>query len=319
MKSEKQVKEYLTTLRDSINGSVKDYVKLQEAKVKDAVGKPVSEVEGLINDVIYSISVIVKGSFVEGKGFPDFTCKFGYGNEAGKEFDLTVKNRSPKADKFKTVKTIVIKDTLVQDIADVITDTMLERFVFEIAKENVSELNEVVAGICAEHEITIVPSFGVDTAVSSRILSVSNDGVVFNVTLDEAMEIADLRIVTPRTDEYSEYLKTQAIDTFVEEMKAVHTVPQLIKANTGVVTSVVGPVKSRADIMIRKAYHKQAKNIGKSGIGYFDETVKVKKQDVAVFAIVEKTEDGKYSVVLNPFDKETLAYVDFDVIKAVSK
>lgn len=319
MKSEKQVKEYIETLRGSIDAQVKNYAKIHETEVKKVVGKPITEAETVIADTIYAISAFVKGSFVDGIGFPDFTSKFSYADEAGKEFELVVKNRSPRADKFKTAKTVVVSENLVQDIADVISEVMLNRFVYQMAKSNVQELNSVVAEICEQHEITIIPEFGVDVSTQARIISVSNTGVVFNVTLDEAMEIPNVRICSDRTDEYNEYLKTQAIDTFVEEMKAVHTVPQLIKANVGVVTSVVGAIKSRADIMIRKAYHKQAKNIGKAGIGYFDETVKIKKQDVQVFAIVEKAADGEYSVVLNPFDKETLAYVDFDVIKAISK
>lgn len=319
MKSEKQVKEYIGTLRSSIDAQVKNYAKIHESEVKKVVGKPITEAETVIADTIYAISAFVKGSFVDGIGFPDFTSKFSYADEAGKEFELVVKNRSPRADKFKTAKTVVVSENLVQDIADVISEVMLNRFVYQMAKSNVQELNAVVAEICEQHEITIIPEFGVDVSTQARILSVSNTEVVFNVTFDEAMEIPNVRICSERTDEYNEYLKTQAIDTFVEEMKAVHTVPQLIKANVGVVTSVVGAIKSRADIMIRKAYHKQAKNIGKSGIGYFDETVKIKKQDVQVFAIVEKSADGEYSVVLNPFDKETLAYVDFDVIKAISK
>ena len=187
------------------------------------------------------------------------------------------------------------------------------------AMENIEALNAKVAGIIAENEIPYSFSFVVDANSSATVLSVNDNEVVFNASITRAQDIASLAIFRDGS-EYNNLIRQEATDNLVAALKSIQTPVQLIKGNVALIKEVTGvSTKKRASKLIRDSYHRQAKFLGKvkTGVGYFDETVKINGEDVEVFALVSKAEDGTIALVLSPFDVKTLYKVDYDVVEAV--
>lgn len=295
--------------------------KVNEARVASIQGKSVDEGLAIISDIVADIESVLKAPRVEGTGLPAYLSKI-----VAKETDLdtvTVSVRTKlKADyKYR-------KDTVVAVDADFITnagkaylDALYEMFYIEQAMENVTELNAKVAEIIAENEIGYGFEFAVDTDTDAMVLAIDNNKVVFNASVSRAHAISTLGIFQGG-DEYSNLVCKEATENLVAALKSVQTPVQLIKANVGLIKEVTGvSTKKRASKLIRGSYHRQAKFLNgvKEGVGYFEETVKINGEDVEVFALVQKAEDGTLSVVLNPFNMKDLFNVEYDVLADVKK
>lgn len=308
------------TYKEAVEG-LNNLIEVKKTAVKGIEKMSVDEGIALISGIVADVEAIVKAPRVDGFGLPEFLSKIQYTDGSLDTITISIRSKLKSAVKFSKSYDINVDKDIVENIGKAYLGALVELFYIEVAQENAEDLNEKIAEICAANEIPFTFSFAVVPDSDAIVLAVDNNSVQFNAKVASAHEIANLGIFQSG-DSYYELVCKESTEKLINDLKAVQTTPQLIKSNIELIKDVTGvSTKKRASKLIRGSYHRQAKFLGgvKAGIGYFDETVKIGKEEVEVFALVEKAENGDLSVVLNPFDVKTLLNVDFDVIKEVKK
>lgn len=292
---------------------------VRKSQVESLVGASVDAGLASLSEILAQVESIVKAPMVEGISLPQFIAKISTTDEGTlTSFTLSIRSKLKAAVKYKKEYTIAVDSDVIINISNAFVESLFELFYQELANENVEALNAKVTEICEANGLPTNFKFVVSDA-KSVIVSIDNDMVVFNADVNRALGLALLPIFQSG-DEYSDMVCKDATEKLVEQLKTCQTTTQLIKGNVSLIKDVTDiSTKKRASKLIRGAYHRKAENLDKvkEGVGYFEDTVKVGKEDVKVFALVEKAADGKLSVVLNPFDVTTLFAVDFDVLKAI--
>lgn len=271
-------------------------------------------------EVITAVQTIIKGVYVESISLPECLVKFTTEVEDGKvvSFNLSIRSKLRASYKVKEEYVIANDANLVSAVFDAFVSALYIMLDIELAKDNLAVLNNRVLEICAKNDIPCMFSFDCNPD-AGVIISIDNEHIIFNVDSGSAHDVIGLPIFSAG-DSYSDYVRENAEVDLVDSLKTAQTTVQLIKSNVKVIKNVVGiATKKRASKLIRTSYHKNARFLSnqKAGIGYFDEVVSINGEDVKVFALVEKTEDGEMKVILNPFDVTTNMNVDFDVLGAL--
>lgn len=295
-----------------------DVKKEQLASILD---KRVDESIDSIKSFISDIEAVLKAPRVNGVGLPAYLSKLTYSENSVDKVTISIRTKLKSAYKYRKDTIVTVDENFIINAGKAYIDALYDMFYIEEAVENVNALNEKIAEIIKENDIGYSFKFVVDANTDAIILSINNNEVVFNANIARAHDIASLGIFKSG-DEYSDLIRRESIDKLVTSLKAIQTPVQLIKGNVSLIKDITGvSTKKRASKLIRGSYHRQAKYLGrvKSGVGYFDEVVNINGEDVNVFALVAKDEDGTLSVVLNPFNVKDLFNVDFDVIEAVKK
>lgn len=313
----------IVRIADGIYAEAVDNVnKLAEVR-KDVVasiaGKPAEEVINTVTDLIEGIETGVKAPNVDGVKLPAYLSKVTYETGASSEVTITVRTKLKSTYKYRKDAVVALDEDFIVNAGKVYIDALFDMFHIDEAMQNIEALNAKIAGIIEENEIPYSFSFVVDANSSATVLSVNDNEVVFNASITRAQDIASLAIFRDGS-EYNNLIRQEATDNLVAALKSIQTPVQLIKGNVALIKEVTGvSTKKRASKLIRDSYHRQAKFLGKvkTGVGYFDETVKINGEDVEVFALVSKAEDGTIALVLSPFDVKTLYKVDYDVVEAV--
>lgn len=300
------------------------FARLAEVK-KDAVGKMLKK-KGAdraddIMAIVTDIEAVLAGARCENVGLPKFLAKVTYDGDTLETINLNVRTKLKSAFHYRKDAVIAVDKNIIENLSKVYTDALFEMYYIEAAIENVEALNAKVAEIIEQAGVPYTFKFAVDNETSAMVLSINDSEVVFNANVACAHDIANLGIFKSG-DEYDNLVCAATTEKLITALKAAQTPVQLIKGNVQLIKDVTGvSTKKRASKLIRGSYHRQAKFLSgvKAGIGYFDETVKIGGEDVDVFALVSKSEDGNLSVVLSPFDTKTLFGVKFDVLKEVKK
>lgn len=213
----------------------------------------------------------------------------------------------------------MLDDDFVINMGTAYLDSLFEMFYIELAMENVEELNDILAEITKENEIPYTIKFIIDHTADSPIASITDDEVVFNAGISEALGLSSLGLLQSG-DDYNDLVRTNATNELVAVLKAAQTTPQLIKSKVKVINALLDlPTRKKASKIIRETYHRQARYLNKvkKGVGYYLDKVKVNDEEIEVFSLVEKAEGGEMTVILKPFDTKTLYNVDIDVLEAV--
>lgn len=278
---------------------------------------------------------------VDGVGLPEHLISGENYNGYGV---IVVRSKLRAENKYRRETKIAIDDNFITNAAKFISDVLFEMYYIETATENLKDLNAEIAQICADNDIPYVFSFKSEPTNSALVIEIDDAHIIFNASLNSALKAGSLAIMLGG-DEYSDYVKADAVATLVKQLKAIQTTPELIKGKVNVIDKVVDyATKKRASNLIREAYHRQAKNLdaveNKEMTGYFDEVVTIDGNEVEVFALVHKdaneyetdangkvvkdangnkklVKEGAKTVVLKPFDVKTNLVVDFDVLKAI--
>lgn len=275
----------------------------------------------ILSELLGSINSIVNAPVIEDLKLPECISKVETTDtDKFTQFTLSIRSKLKAPIKFRQDTVIAVDDNVIENISKAFISALFEMFYNEVATANVAELNAKIEEICAQEEIPCMFSFQVaDT--DAIVLSISDSKVVFNASITKALSISDLGIFQSG-DAYNELICREATARLVDSLKASTTTTQLIKGGVDLIKEVTGvSTKKRASKLIRASYHRKAQYLDavKTGVGYFEDTVKIGKEDVKVFALVEKAEDGTLAVVLSPFDEATYMTVDFDVLKALKK
>lgn len=206
------------------------------------------------------------------------------------------------------------------DIVSVIYDAFISGLsslaYIDQAVEVAELVNIELAGIKEEHsEITVDVSFAV-TLDDVVVVSITDNSIVFGASVSGILDVSDMHLFQ-HGDNFIELCRNKEVNAYVNVMSAIQFAPEVIKAGLVVVNKALGSkITRRSDKILRKTYHKKAEFLGKqkAGIGYYCETEKSGDDEVVIFALVEKSEEG-YSVILSPFDARTNEKVKLDVLK----
>lgn len=299
--------------------NVNKLAEVRQGVVASIAGKPAEEVINTVTELIDGIETGVKAPNVDGVKLPAYLSKVTYEADGSSEVTITVRTKLKSTYKYRKDAVVALDEDFIINAGKVYIDALFDMFHIDEAMQNVEALNAKIAGIIEENEIPYSFSFVVDANSSATVLSVNDNEVVFNASITRAQDIASLAIFREGS-EYNNLIRQEATDNLVAALKSIQTPVQLIKGNVALIKEVTGvSTKKRASKLIRDSYHRQAKFLGKvkTGVGYFDETVKINGEDVEVFALVSKAEDGTIALVLSPFDVKTLYKVDYDVVEAV--
>ena len=321
MRTNNQINNDYANLHDSAVENINTYAANNTAALKAVTtAKTVDEINAAVSAVINSVATFFKTSNPD-IVYPEFLYRYNYEPSNFTYINLTVRSKLKADVKYVRTTKVNIDDNFVNSVGKVFLDSILEIFSIEQAHNNIQELNAILANICKENNIPYTFGFTVQGSGSSIVESITDDEVIFNASISSAHTLSELAICQAG-DEYSDFVRDSVIKTMVDTLLTVPTTTQLVKSKLDIIKTVTGvTTKKHASKIIRGAYHKNARYIAKqkSGVAYYNETVSINGEDVNVFALVEKTEDGNLRVILSPFNTATLDNVNFDVINALKE
>lgn len=321
MRSNKEIVQIAEGIYSEATSALANLAEVKKSQVTSISGKSVSEGIAVIQSLVADIEAVLKAPRVDGVGLPAYLSKITYDEDKIDRVTVSVRTKLKSDYKYRKDTVVTVDENFIINAGKAYIDALYDMFYIEEAIANVNALNEKVATIIAENDINFSFKFVVDATTDAIVLAIDNNEVVFNANIARAHDISSLGIFKSG-DEYNDLICKEATGKLIAALKTVQTPVQLIKGNVALIKEVTGvSTKKRASKLIRGSYHRQAKYLNgvKAGVGYFDETVKINGEDVEVFALVSKAEDGQLTVVLNPFDVKTLYNVDFDVIAEVKK
>jgi hypothetical protein len=312
------------------NTMVADCKKLVEREINltgstDEIVEVVSDFLGRAVKVVCGVNYALEGASI-----PGFLYDWKYfTDENGAISYITLKVKSKLKAKYQVKESvnIYLDDKFKTNVCNAMVSLALTLFQLELAEENIQAFESAVAEAIIEHNYDI--PFDIGFAVSSnQVVEITDDSVILGVDLDCAYDLGRSIIFNKRELAEGEYdfndtLARDAIDKFIEELSAVQTTVQLIKADIQLFRVLAPKTKRSASSLIRDIHHKQAKFLtSKKGIGYVQEVVNIDGEDKTIFALVSKVmsfKDGavvtdEAKVILSPFDKDTLERVDVDVL-----
>lgn len=287
----------------------------------NSVEEDLSKVDSLMK-VISSVIASAQGDTLK---LPDFLCNVKTTDENTlSSVVLTVSSKLKAEDKFKTKAIIDINESLIDNMAKVFTDTLFNEYYMQEGRNNLYDVNAKIRELNDEYGISKTIEFVCDGG-SDVVADITDSVIKLRVVPDMALRASEMGIMTqvPEVAEgeenvssYEALIYNEAVKAYVNSMSEIKITPQVLKGKIPVVEELVDlHTKKRVNKIIRKNYHKQAGSFkdNQTGIGYFNEKV----DDVDVFALVRKNEDGSMEYVLSPFDVVNLKGVDIDVISKV--
>lgn len=282
------------------------------ALIEAAKSGDTDKILDVVTDIQRSVETIIAGTYVDNEHFPDFISKV-----SASVADVEVSIRTKLRLDYKIVnKThIAYTESFVEDFVRFYLDSLCTMYYVEIGKAQIKVLNKVLVDIMTEAGLKYVLEFAVDAKADTLVNEISDEKLVLNATLSEALNLSNYGICRSG-DEFSELVAKEAKEDLINAFKACPTTVTVLKSNIKLIKDITEvSTKKRATTLIRAAYHKNANTLdnvpaGKSAIGYVDKTV----GEQSIFALVKKDEEGKMSVVLTPFDQVTYENVDVAVI-----
>lgn len=318
MRTNVQIKEVANALYSGALNSFENFDR--KAELKGIASKDTDTVTGIISKIVTDIETIIKGQRVDDISFPSFISRVTVSADTIKKVTISLRSKLKADYKFTRTISIDIDEDIVSPIATFYVNSLLEMYYLDCANENVKELNETIKAIQVENNIPYSISFVASDEATTVVAAISDNALILNADISEAHDISSLGIFYSG-DEYNELVKEKAIAGLVDEMKSAQTPVQFLKSNNNLIKKVTGvSTKKRASSLLREIYHRKAENLNavKQGVGYYNSKTTVNGEEVEVFALVEKAEDGTKTVVLSPFNVKTLEKVDVDVLAEIA-
>lgn len=273
--------------------------------------------------LINSIQIAIEGIGSDlGFTFPKYiarrTAFYASDEDRVVRFEVNIKSKLKAEYKVRETIYVEVKDGFVSELVEEICQTVCHMAYVEEAGKNIDALNEVLEDIYNTEDVNYRVLFTYDDDKQAGSLEVKDNTVVYTADLEKALDIALLPLV--QTDESQAICKEYARTALVEGLKACDNIPQTVKANLELVTFVTGTKsKKRADSMLRKTYQRRAEFLPKNGSGYIKKSIEINGEEVEVFAVVKKEEDGEtLKVVVPAFNIKTNETVDIDTLSLVN-
>lgn len=319
MKKQAEIIKGANELYAQLTESFSEFAEVKKAHIDALATEPYDDAHEAVAEMIEGAKALIAGCVSEdGFTFPKYLTSFKTYEEDGKlsKVSFVIKSKLKDTAKYKREFTVSVGSTFMDDFTKAHIDAIFEMYYRCQADENLKDVNEAIKKICVENNIPYVFEFALGEG-KQYVTYIDNDKVIFNADIEEAIEISKDSLFQ-YGDDYFDLVREQQTEKLVGILSATQTTAQLIKANVGIINTLVGyKTKKRADRLIRNTYHKKAEyfNKVKCGFGYFEK----EEGDTTIFSILEKHEDGTITVALNPFDIKTLLTVDVDVVAEVEK
>lgn len=309
-------------LKETIEGAKNSVEKIKDVKESMIetimTSKDIDVVKQNINYLVKDVDTIYTAQVVNGISLPQRIVKVQY--DGGMEFVLILRSKLKAETKYMQKKEIRFTKNMLYDISDFFAEFLTDLFLIEVANENVGILNEKIKEICKDFKIPytfgfdIIPEAGVP-----YVTKITDNEVRYSVDILNAKYLSELPLLQSG-DRIKDLGQKDAQDDLVTTLYSIQTTPQLIKSKIDLIKQVTGvATKKHANKIIRECYHRNAKYLDslKTGDAYFSNIVTIDGEEVNVFAIIHKDIDGTLSVLLHPFDIDTLFNVDFDVLAEI--
>lgn len=317
MRKHAEIVKSADELYAQLSESFKEFSEVKKDVVASLGNVSYEEAHGLVSALVDGAGALIAGSVSEdGTTFPKYLTSFKTYDLDGKlsKVVITIKSKLKDTIKYKKEFTVEVGKTFMEDFSKAHIDAIFEMYYRYEANANLEEVNECINKICVENNIPYTFGFTLSDG-KEYITYIDNDKVIFNASLEAALEVSKQGLFQSG-DDYFDLVRDLQIEKLVGVLSATQTTTQLIKANVGIINTLIGyTTKKRADRLIRATYHKKAEYFDrvKSGFGYYEK----EEGDTTIFSILEKHEDGTITVALNPFDIKTLLTVDLDVVSEV--
>ena len=309
-------------LKETIEGAKNSVEKIKDVKESMIetimTSKDIDVVKQNINYLVKDVDTIYTAQVVNGISLPQRIVKVQY--DGGMEFVLILRSKLKAETKYMQKKEIRFTKNMLYDISDFFAEFLTDLFLIEVANENVGILNEKIKEICKDFKIPytfgfdIIPEAGVP-----YVTKITDNEVRYSVDILNAKYISELPLLQSG-DRIKDLGQKDAQDDLVTTLYSIQTTPQLIKSKIDLIKQVTGVATPKhANTLITECYHRNAKYLDslKTGDAYFSNIVMIDGEEVNVFAIIHKDIDGTLSVLLHPFDIDTLFNVDFDVLAEI--
>lgn len=319
MRANADIKRIAASIYNQGLESVKGIAELRSARVEAMKTMQVDEALSAGSELMSQVEAVIDNASEDGVFLPKYLSRLVAREGADDRLVVTIRSKLNAAYKYRKDTEVMLDDDFVINMGTAYLDSLFEMFYIELAMENVEELNDILAEITKENEIPYTIKFIIDHTADSPIASITDDEVVFNAGISEALGLSSLGLLQSG-DDYNDLVRTNATNELVAVLKAAQTTPQLIKSKVKVINALLDlPTRKKASKIIRETYHRQARYLNKvkKGVGYYLDKVKVNDEEIEVFSLVEKAEGGEMTVILKPFDTKTLYNVDIDVLEAV--
>lgn len=319
MRANADIKRIAASIYNQGLESVKGIAELRSARVEAMKTMQVDEALSAGSELMSQVEAVIDNASEDGVFLPKYLSRLVAREGADDRLVVTIRSKLNAAYKYRKDTEVMLDEDFVINMGTAYLDSLFEMFYIELAMENVEELNDILAEITKENEIPYTIKFVIDHTADSPIASITDDEVVFNAGISEALGLSSLGLLQSG-DDYNDLVRTNATNELVAVLKAAQTTPQLIKSKVKVINALLDlPTRKKASKIIRETYHRQARYLNKvkKGVGYYLDKVKVNDEEIEVFSLVEKAEGGEMTVILKPFDTKTLYNVDIDVLEAV--
>ena len=320
MRTKAEIFKIRDNIFEQIATNVDNYVMNNQAKIKDFVQlQDVQKSMDLVLEFLSVITAIVKAPTVNGVCLPLFITKIETTDtESLRSFNLIVRSKIKATVQYKKVTNIRVSENIIEDMTTIILDGLFTMYFQEMALQNIDGLNNKISQICRDNGIRQMFKFTLSE--NNKVISyIDNDWVIFNADLERALDVTKQGIFLCG-DDYNNLICKETTERLVALLQTCEITPQLIKGNIPLIKDMTElTTKKRASKLIRESYHRNAEALVnlKSGIGYYENTIDYDGEKIKIFSLVEKTEDGDYKVILDPFDEVSLFNIEYDVLDAL--
>lgn len=234
---------------------------------------------------------------------------------------LTLLNSLDAKNTFQSVRVFSDRHTYA-DIAEFIIDYHVELLIATAMQKNIDQVNELLAQKCAECGKDFVIEYIVPMFAKSNkpIAYISDKKIVLLANTENVFKYGDTYILFD-DEEASELMKEQAqkfgnleAERLVADIAAMDSTINVVKSKNSFLQYLGQPVTSRVCTLIRDSVPIAIDN--KRSVKRATDAYWHNKED-KVFAILHRDEEGQLSLVLSPFNTETLQPVDVDVLAVV--
>ena len=320
MRTKAEIYKIRDDIFTNIAMNIDSYVKNNQKKIQKFL--QLEDVQNSMDYVMEFLSVItaiVKAPTINGVCLPLFITKLETTDSGSlRSFNLIVRSKIKATVQYKKITNIRVSENIIEDMATTILDGLFTMYFQEMALQNIEGLNSKIQQICKENGIPQMFKFTL-SADNKAISYIDNDIVIFNADLERALDVTKQGIFLCG-DDYNNLICKETTERLVALLQTCEITPQLIKGNIPLIKDMTNlTTKKRASKLIRESYHRSAEALLnlKSGVGYYETVIEDDGEEIKIFSLVEKTEDGEYKVVLNPFDAVTLFNIEYDVLEAL--
>ena len=227
---------------------------------------------------------------------------------------ITLTNGWKDTQEFKFSNQFPVGENIVTVITAFFQAAYEKLFMDVLADENLKVINDMFEDFCKKaglgYTVKVVSPLNQD---GKKIAYIADDAIEFVADEDRLFNIDDILVFQDADALITEEQIEAAKQPLIDELGLAQTTVQLVGAHGGSLIKYLCGIGTqvKAITLIRKVNNKNAERLTgkKDSVAYYEKD--------GVYSVVARR-DGKFEVLLKPFDVKTLANVDVDVVKELT-